>query len=205
METRVTLPNYTERKKAAAIEPANFYIFESLGFRPFGDIDNYKESIIEEIIENELTDEIFTKHTSEELRAYVTRNFKLDEYYYDCVNEEINDILDAVKYSNLNNETYIICGTVGAWQGLRTVEHLEPKNLYNAISLCLGNSDDFSIYCEEGEIHIKTMHHDGTNNFYIKMLSQKGLENLANYQAGECKEFDASDPANFEKIMQDYL
>ena len=205
METKVTLPNYTERKKAAKLTPANFYIIESLAFRPFGDIDNYKESIIEEIIENELTDEIFTKHTSEELRAYVLSNFKLEEYYYDCVNEEINFILDNVKYSNLNDETYIICGTLGTWRGPRSVESLEPENLYNAVIRCVGNCDEYSIYCEEGEIHIKAMHHDGTNNFYIKMLSQKGIENLANYQAGECKEFDTSNPANFEKIMQDYL
>lgn len=205
MEAKVTLPNYTERKKAAAIEPANFYIIESLAFRPFGDIDNYKDFIIEEIIENELTDEIFTEHTSEELRAYVMRNFKLEEYYYYYVNNEINDILDDVKYSNLNNETYIICGTVGTWRGPREIERLEPENLYNAVIRCVGNCNEYSIYCDNGEIHIKAAHHDGTNEFFIKMLSPKGIENLANYNAGDCKFFDTSDPANFEKITQDYL
>lgn len=206
METKVTLPNYTERKKAAAIEPANFYIFESPGFRPYGDIANYKDDIISHIVENELTNEIFSSHSEKELTEYVKRNYKLESYYIDFIDFESECIFNDLKHSQLNNEMYVICGTLGTWRGPRSVERLEPENLYNAVMLCLKNCDDYSIYCDNGEIHIKAAHHDGTNEFYIKMLSQKGIENLANYNAGGWWDFfDTSDPANFEKITQDYL
>ena len=205
METKATLPNYTERKKAAAKEPANFYIFETSGLRPSGDIDNYYDDIILHIVENELTDEIFRSHNEKELTEYVKRNYNLESYYIDFVNSDAEYIFDAIRHSQLNNETYIICGTLGTWRGPRSVESLEPENLYNAVIRCVGNCDEYSIYCDNGEIHIKAAHHDGTNEFYIKMLSAKGIERLANYNAGDCKFFDTSDPANFEKITQDYL
>lgn len=102
-----------------------------------------------------------------------------DEDYYDWLahqNEiDYDDMITNLQCSDYN--TYcVIEGTLGLWDGKHDIAPTICKDLTQAIRKCTRNADTFSVKFENGFINVCTEHHDGTNNFTIKLLSSKGIQ-----------------------------
>jgi hypothetical protein len=73
------------------------------------------------------------------------------------------------------------------WKGERIAYdrgHFKKPSLLRAIQKCIsGNSIlDFKVRFNDGVIEVDAMHHDGTNRFYIRKLSVKGLMRAKSFE-----------------------
>lgn len=110
-----------------------------------------------------------------------------DEYTDDDVWNMIYDF-DADDYSDeidrlrefFSDGTYIIFGTIGRWCGCRTGFDVfdDFESAYNdAIKDC----DFIKIYDVNGHFYIECSHHDGTNYYEIKKLTDAGVRYYTNW------------------------
>lgn len=83
-----------------------------------------------------------------------------------------------------NGDTYVLRGTCGLWYG--TSEAGAIIEQYSDLSKSFGNYDYIKIYDEmQGGHRIFTYvgyHHDGTNRFQVRKLTDKGLRYLEKYE-----------------------
>lgn len=73
----------------------------------------------------------------------------------------------------------LITGTLGLWNGRHAVQAVE-QTIARALSRCMGNGD--SVTVEEdgrGNLSVISRHHDGTNTFIIRLLTDKGVRSYA--------------------------
>lgn len=89
------------------------------------------------------------------------------EYLYDeQTNIESHEKWHGEKY-------YVVLADLGLWDGRQDGGRVF-KGLWNAISACF---EDFNEIYQDGMLlKVKAIHHDGTNHFEIRELTQKGLE-----------------------------
>ena len=110
-----------------------------------------------------------------------------DEYTDDDVWNMIYDF-DAEDYSEevdrmrdfFSDGTYIIFGSIGRWDGCRTGFDIfdDFDSAYNhAIEDC----DYVKIYDVNGHFYIECSHHDGTNYYEIKKLTDAGIRYFENW------------------------
>ena len=87
---------------------------------------------------------------------------------------------DDVSYEAKQDKgSYIIMGTLGLWNGKVGGSCLIKGTLLDAIQKCL---EDYNrIYMHGRKLHVEAVHHDGTNIFIIKKLTEKGEEYLENH------------------------
>ena len=80
---------------------------------------------------------------------------------------------DEVSYEAKREEgIFIIIGTLGLWNGNFRGSCMVKGNLLDAFSKCL---EDYNrIYMYNKQLHVEATHHDGTNNFVIKKLTERG-------------------------------
>lgn len=88
---------------------------------------------------------------------------------------EVEEFFENIKYSSLKDEKVVILGTLGLWNGRHEIEPCVCSDIEKAINKCIGKADDFCIKQEKGYIFVDAYHHDGTNNFIIKLLNDKGI------------------------------
>lgn len=99
-----------------------------------------------------------------------------DEWYCQC-EWEWEDVSEEAKQ---DKGYYIIVGTLGLWNGNFKGSCLIRGNLLDAIRKCL---EDYNrIYMYNKKLYIEATHHDGTNSFIIKKLTEKGVEYLNKYE-----------------------
>lgn len=103
-----------------------------------------------------------------------------DESFYDYCNntreEELEDFWANLKYdTKFNNEDFLITGHLGLWHGRPEIVPVKVYGLHDAISKCAEDAWDIDVtLCKDGSIMVCGHHHDGTNVFFIRRLSQKG-------------------------------
>lgn len=137
---------------------------------------------------------------SQDAREYLEENHKPEEitdsmiwdeiYFQDRVNWE--DELENLKQWFVGYR-FLLCGTVGRWNGsfaAGTVFDDFEKTFYEAIRDC----DYWKIWDENGHLYIKCSHHDGTNFFEIKRITERGCNLLEKW------EYDYDDPRTEEQI-----
>ena len=95
-------------------------------------------------------------------------------YLYEQSSIEWSDFLDNLKYSGICQNDFIIVGSLGLWDGRRSIDPLKIDNLIEAIERCC-NGDYITIKKVNGHIGVTSIHHDGTNSFDIFMLNDKGV------------------------------
>lgn len=100
-----------------------------------------------------------------------------EEEIYDFVNEQNEEELKMVfedLEKILEKKYLIVTGTVGTWRGnFEGGKFLKNHNdLYSLVKDC----DYFKIYYENNKLKMKCSHHDGTNYYTFKELTDKGLE-----------------------------
>lgn len=94
--------------------------------------------------------------------------------------DEINNIneisweLAEIELKNLfEDKKLLVCGNVGRWNGnFAAGKVIEYDELYK----CWRDCDYMEIYDENGHFYIKSSHHDGTNLFEVKILTDKGAD-----------------------------
>ena len=123
----------------------------------------------------------------------ITDEMIWDEIYF---MDELNwgDELANLKH-HFSGHHYILCGYVGRWNGnfaAGTVFDDFEKAFYEAIRDC----DYWSIWDENGHLFIKCSHHDGTNLFEIKRITERGCNLLEKW------EYDFNDMRTEEQIHE---
>lgn len=78
----------------------------------------------------------------------------------------------------------IVVGTVGTWRGALAAG--KRVDSLNDLSPIWRDCDYLYIYEEKGRLFFESTHHDGTNYFELKRLTQRGIDYLEN--SGETKE-----------------
>ena len=93
----------------------------------------------------------------------------MQRYYYE---EELINI----KHSDDMDKPCIITGSLGLWNGRKTVWATYSKDIVSAIKKCFGSCDDLVVTFKNGVYNCKAMHHDGTNYFEIRKLTNSGIK-----------------------------
>lgn len=94
-------------------------------------------------------------------------------------NEEVefDDAMSELKHF-FEDKMLVVTGTLGTWRG--TFDGGKVMDISN-ISDCWSSCDYIKIYDEGGHLHIECSHHDGTNHFEVKVLTDKGVEYYNNH------------------------
>lgn len=122
--------------------------------------------------------ECYLDNTNSDIDIYNKEEYK--EYCIDCINEYFNDDFGQAGnwfFSPLKNQKVAVTGLLGLWNGIKKIQPKEFNNLYEAIQACLEEYNE--LYEDQyGNLHILAHHHDGTNSFVIKKVTDKGLRCL---------------------------
>lgn len=132
--------------------------------------DNYdlseakRNDIIEYLLEEEMepTDEAIWQEFEEE-----------NGINWDILTDELENFF--------GHDTYILRGTVGTWMGRREAG-VVSNNFMGVIYKAINNCDYIKITDVNGHLYLECTHHDGTNCYEIKKLTDKGIDYLFNYE-----------------------
>ena len=128
-------------------------------------------------------------YTKEEIEK-----IKKDYECRDIVNGEYNDIDDDDLRDYNDTEWYysfgegvswkddipvVIIGQLGLWNGPHKVTPTKCKTILEAVYKCIKEMDEVEIYEDQyGNLKVDGYHHDGTNHFTIKKITDKGYRCL---------------------------
>ena len=120
----------------------------------------------------------------------------LQEYIQDVNNDYLEDVhSEIVFYEKTHGQKmYLVSADLGLWNG-RAEGGKVITGLWNAITQCFEDYNE--IYEEGGMLKVTAHHHDGTNFFKIKELTEKGEE------FAERHKYDMSDRELHKKLFND--
>lgn len=97
-----------------------------------------------------------------------------EQYQSDIMDNDFNDLMR--KFDSLyKNNSFVITGTLNLWNGRKKIYPVKIISLSSAIKKCIGRSTEYlSIKQVNGNIEVKCAHHDGTNEFIINLLNERG-------------------------------
>ena len=120
----------------------------------------------------EITDELRKEFL--ESMGHEGTDEEISEYY----EEYIDDFLANMQYAkdhdgnDLWGAKVVISGTLGLWDGKKTIVPEVAKDFKHALWLCIDNTDYCKIYKECSKIIIEATHHEGTNVFTLQFLTE---------------------------------
>lgn len=91
----------------------------------------------------------------------------LKDSYFDNFMSDLTDY-----YVKHPLRLYKLEGSLGLWNGKKNIIPLYDANLLKLVEKCINNVDDFEILEDRGRFIIKAHHHDGTNEFTIKIKDE---------------------------------
>lgn len=119
------------------------------------------------------------EYSDEDVKEYNALN-EINLSYNDAVAEmqriDYEDFMGNLEYSSKNHSECVILGTLGLWNGNKTIHPMKCYFISYAIKKCLGDAESFEIRLKHGVIEVDVYHHDGTNQFQIKLLNDKGIK-----------------------------
>lgn len=121
--------------------------------------DDYAQDAIETLHANDYTDEEITDE------MIWNDIYFIDECAWDDEHTRLKEFFNGHGY-------FMIRGTVGRWDGTRAAGHIFDdfdKMFYEATRDC----DYVKMWDEDGHFYLKCSHHDGTNTFEIKRITDK--------------------------------
>ena len=100
-----------------------------------------------------------------------------DEWAADEAEDLYECDLSNIEWCRAYKVPVLIEGSLGLWWGKPTIEPVHCDSVYDAVKRCIGEDIDYiKAEYDNGLIRVYATHHDGTNCFTIKGLSQKGVE-----------------------------
>lgn len=125
--------------------------------------------------ENETREYLFDEYAQE--NGWQSPNDIPNERVYDEMNFQDRAAWDDVKAELqilLDKNVYLLTGTCGRWygpsQGGKFIRSLD--DLFN----CIDHLDYIRIFDRDGHLHIHGSHHDGSDDYELKRLTNKGYE-----------------------------
>lgn len=112
----------------------------------------------------------------EQLNEKDVREWVEDIIQYDC-DDFFNQLPDIM---------CILHGTAGTWRGPR--EGGKIDKLYNLLIEAQEDYNTFELDEKEGAIKVTAIHHDGTNHWEVKALTQKGINYWQNHYYDDPRE-----------------
>lgn len=100
------------------------------------------------------------------------------EHYYEIVGDllswDYNDLITNLKHCVYNKQKWAVEGMLGLWNGHVQIVPKVFDNLLDAIYACVHKCDYIKITKNYSTIEVEAIHHDGTNRFTLKCLSDLG-------------------------------
>lgn len=134
------------------------------------------------------------KNMYEEAYEEIPSEETINRYIQDVNDDYLGDIKSEIKYYEgaFGKKEYLISATLELWNGKAKGGKI-ITGLWDAITQCFEDYNE--IYEEGGMLKVTACHHDGTNFFKIKELTEKG-EKFA-----ERHKYDMSDRELHEKLF----
>ena len=121
-------------------------------------------------------------------------DIQLWDEWYDQNEINWDDIEGEVKYHN-EEGSYLIIASLGLWNGRFDGGKIIDGYLTEAIRACF--EDYNKVYWQDKNLKVEAIHHDGTNYFIIKKLTDKGIEFYNNHY------YDYDDRTLHQKLFKD--
>ena len=122
-------------------------------------VENILENSIEDITEDDITEQ-----------EIIDELYSLDEMWYEDAMTEIKGFFDPMK-------NYILFGSVGRWNGnFRGGEVFSGENFEKVYREAITDCDYIEWTDDNGHLYLKCSHHDGTNHFEIREVTERGEE-----------------------------
>lgn len=129
---------------------------------------NYYGWISEDEIKQELWECEYVDHIDEVTDDMIWDEMHLlEEMYWDDFSYELKHFFDK-------GNAWLLTGTLGLWDGSCKGGFIFKT--FNEFCKCLKDCDYIEITDDKGHLKIKCSHHDGTNYFEIKHISDFGWE-----------------------------
>ena len=114
--------------------------------------------------------------------------------WYEQNEREWDYIKCEVKYHD-ERGSYLIIASLGLWNGRFDGGKIIDGYLSEAIGACF--EDYNKVYWQNKNLKVKAIHHDGTNHFIIKKLTDRGIEFYNNHY------YDYDDRTMHQKLFKD--
>lgn len=101
---------------------------------------------------------------------------ELVEYTVNLCNIYFDDLISEIEFfeNNHGKKKYVTCGTVGRWNDPAAGGAIR-EGLVPIIRGALKDCDEFKIEFVRGILKITGHHHDGTNVFYVREMTERGV------------------------------
>ena len=119
---------------------------------------------------------------------------ELWEEWYDQKERDWDDIEGEVKYHD-ERGSYLIIASLGLWNGRFDGGKIIDGYLNKVIRACF--EDYNKVYWQDKNLKVEAIHHDGTNHFIIKKLTDRGIEFYHNHY------YDYDDRTMHQKLFKD--
>ena len=119
---------------------------------------------------------------------------ELWQEWYDQNERDWDDIESEVKYHD-ERGSYLIIASLGLWNGRFDGGKIINGYLNRVIRACF--EDYNKVYWQDKNLKVEATHHDGTNYFIIKKLTDRGIEFYNNH----CYDYD--DRTMHQKLFKD--
>ena len=103
----------------------------------------------------------------------------LEESYWDDFSYELKNFFEK-------GSAWLLVGTLGLWDGKCKGGYI--FNTFEEFCKCLEDCDYVEITDNKGHLEVKCSHHDGTNHYEIKRVSNFGYEWYDNHSWDMCEE-----------------
>lgn len=115
-----------------------------------------------------------------EINELTVDDLNMDDFLNDTVQMYLDDEKVNINFQERKNgeKYYLVLADLGLWNG-RADGGLIIKGIWNAICKCF--EDYNKIYFDGKRLKIQAVHHDGTNYFQIRELTDKGVEYWNNH------------------------
>ncbi len=137
--------------------------------------DDYREGAIENLMENcgyESETEIPDDKIWEEIYEMQEADWGDEQYNIE---------------QHLAGKLLLVCGSVGLWDGrFAAGKIVGVDKLWD----CLDDCGYWEVWDEGGHLYIKGSHHDGTNMFEVKVLTEKGAEMWEKWTYYDCPRWE---------------
>lgn len=125
--------------------------------------------------ENDIRQFLFDEDTEEgwetpediPIERVMSKKYSQDEFEFDWLKYELNRFIQK-------NGVFLLQGDIGTWRGAMRGGFI--FDTFNELTKAWEDCRDIEIYDEDGHLHIRCSHHDGTNRYEVKELTKKGIE-----------------------------
>lgn len=129
---------------------------------------NYYGWISEDEIKQYLWDCEYIDHLDEATNEMIYNTmYELERMYWDDISYELKHLFDK-------GNTWLLTGSIGRWDGSYRGGYI--FNTFEEFCKCLEDCAYVEITDNKGHLEIKCSHHDGTNFYEVKRVSDFGCE-----------------------------